>query len=54
MVDLVNDGWYTNFTVPEGWHIELGFSGDDSVVRCPKHCRFVGASLADGGHWEDD
>jgi hypothetical protein len=55
VLPLINDGQYTNFTAPQDWHIELGTKpdGTDAVVRCPNHCRFVGESLAAGGHWED-
>lgn len=56
VMPLFNDGCYTNFNTPEGWHIELSYdpnSFEATVVRCPQHCQFVGESLATGGHWED-
>lgn len=55
VIPLINDGQYTNFDTPLGWHIELGvFTSNKTVVRCPEHCRFIGKSLAAGGYWRDE
>lgn len=55
-VDLVNDGQYTNFNVPEGWHIELGvFDPSKTIVRCPRHCHWkYPRGLPELGEWKDD
>lgn len=52
---LVIDGKYIFFNTPENWHIELGtFDADKTIVRCPKHCKWVGGEGgAWMGHWED-
>lgn len=56
-VDLFNDGQYDNFNRPDGWHIELGFDPDQTIVRCPSHCKWVPdepiATSGFRGHWED-
>lgn len=53
--DLVNDGQYTNFNVPEGWHIELGvFDPSKTIVRCPRHCHWkYPRGLPELGEWVD-
>lgn len=58
---VVSDGWYAQLPIPApdlnkfndhaGWLIELGETPERNLVRCPKHCRFEGKSLATGGKW---
>lgn len=58
-VDLFNDGQYDNFYRPEGWHIDIGFTAEETIVRCPSHCVWVGSqphpTTGDEipAHWED-
>jgi hypothetical protein len=56
VVDLVNDGQYTNFNTPQDWHIELGvFDPTQTIVRCPKHCAWIdiSAQYKGQGQWQD-
>lgn len=58
-VDLFNDGQYDNFNRPDAWHIELGFAPSQTIVRCPRHCQWVGSQTHPTtgeeipAHWED-
>lgn len=55
--NLVNDGWYTQYFVPQEWHVELGvYDATLTVVRCPDHGKWVvkPGEKPSSGHWELD
>lgn len=55
------DGHYPSYVEPADWHIRLGTTAADTLVRCPQHCEWtaMGTTPAGtayplpGGEWID-